>query len=66
MVMVKVGNKNACIIKKEDGFSRSDFLFLPIFGGWRMWFVGRFFAGIEYLKKSTGFLISGGFDGYER
>ena len=25
-----------------------------------------FFAGIAYLKKSTGFLISGWFDGYER
>lgn len=66
MVMVKVGNKNACIIKKEDWFSRSDFLFLPIFWWWRMQFVGRFFAGIEYLKKSTGFLISGWFDRYER
>lgn len=27
---------------------------------------GVFFAGIEYLKKSTGFLISGWFDRYER
>ena len=41
-------------------------LFLPIFWWWRMQFVGRFFAGIEYLKKSTGFLISGWFDLYER
>lgn len=28
--------------------------------------LGVFFAGIEYLKKSTGFLISGWFDRYEQ